>query len=85
MFPGLFRTKLNSRSRRSASAFATAIVVLHPSFLSLYPLLAYAYLIKYDDWLKSEGQTFLARVSLGADHALSSLANSGHNSTRFRN
>lgn len=42
-------------------------------FLSLYPLLAYAYYIKYDDWLKSEEWTFLACVSLGAGHALSFL------------
>ncbi|TFK47374.1 hypothetical protein OE88DRAFT_1706075 [Heliocybe sulcata] len=42
-------------------------------FLSLYPLLAYAYYIKYDDWLQSEEWTFLACVSLGAGHALSFL------------
>jgi manganese-transporting P-type ATPase len=42
-------------------------------FLSLYPLLAYAYFIKYEDWLKSEEWTFLACVSLGAGHALSYL------------
>ncbi|KAH8096846.1 endoplasmic reticulum Ca-transporting P-type ATPase, partial [Cristinia sonorae] len=42
-------------------------------FLSLYPLLAYAYYIKYDDWLKSEEWTFLACVALGAGHALSFL------------
>ena len=54
MFPGGFRSKLNSRSHRRASVFATAVVALHPSFLSPYPLLTYAYSIKYDDWLKSE-------------------------------
>ena len=54
MFPGGFRAKLNSRSHRRASVFATAVVALHPSFLSPYPLLTYAYSIKYDDWLKSE-------------------------------
>ena len=54
MFPGSFRAKLNSRSRRRASVFATAVVALHPSFLSPYPLLTYAYSVKYDDWLKSE-------------------------------
>lgn len=43
-------------------------------FLSLYPLLAYAYFIRYDDWIKSEEWTFLACVSLGAGHALSFLA-----------
>lgn len=42
-------------------------------FLSLYPVLAYAYFIKYDDWLKSEEWTFLACVSLGLGHALSFL------------
>ena len=54
MFPGSFRAKLNSRSRRRASVFATAVVTLHPSFLSPYPLLTYAYSVKYNDWLKSE-------------------------------
>ena len=43
-------------------------------FLSLYPLLAYAYFVRYDDWLKSEEWTFLACVGLGAGHALSFLA-----------
>lgn len=42
-------------------------------FLSLYPLLAYAYYARYDDWIKSEEWTFLACVSLGAGHALSFL------------
>ena len=42
-------------------------------FLSLYPLLAYAYYVKYDQWLVSEEWTFLACVSLGAAHALSFL------------
>lgn len=42
-------------------------------FLSLYPFLAYAYYVKYDDWLVSEEWTFLACVSLGAGHALSFL------------
>jgi len=42
-------------------------------FLSLYPLLAYAYYVKYDEWLRSEEWTFLACVSLGAGHALSFL------------
>ena len=37
-----------------ASVFATAVVTLHPSFLSPYPLLTYAYSVKCDDWLKSE-------------------------------
>ena len=46
-------------------------------FLSLYPLLAYAYYIKYDEWLKSEEWTFLACVSLGAGHALSFWSRSG--------
>ncbi|KAI0748843.1 endoplasmic reticulum Ca-transporting P-type ATPase [Fomes fomentarius] len=42
-------------------------------FLSFYPLLAYAYYVKYDDWLQSEEWTFLACVSLGLAHALSFL------------
>ena len=54
MFPGVFRAKLNSRSHRRASVFATAVVALHPSFLSPYPLLTYAYSDKYDDWLRIE-------------------------------
>ncbi|KAL5483440.1 SPF1 [Sanghuangporus weigelae] len=43
-------------------------------FLALYPLLAYAYYVRYDDWLKSEEWTFLACVTLGLGHALSFLA-----------
>ena len=54
MFPGSFRAKLNSRSRRRASVFATAVVALYPSFLSPYPLLTYAYSVKYNVWLKSK-------------------------------
>lgn len=42
-------------------------------FLPLYPVLAYAYFIKYDTWLVSEEWTFLACVTLGAGHALSFL------------
>ena len=54
MFHGSFLAKLNSRSRRRASVFATAVVALHPSFPSPYPLLTYAYSVRYDAWLKSE-------------------------------
>lgn len=43
-------------------------------FLSLYPVLAYAYFIKYDDWLGSEEWTFLACTTLGVCHALSFLS-----------
>lgn len=42
-------------------------------FLCLYPVLAYAYYVRYDDWIKSEEWTFLACVSLGLGHALSFL------------
>ncbi|PFH48590.1 hypothetical protein AMATHDRAFT_76662 [Amanita thiersii Skay4041] len=42
-------------------------------FLSLYPVLAYAYFIKYDTWLVSEEWTFLACVTLAVGHALSYL------------
>ncbi|KZV70146.1 endoplasmic reticulum Ca-transporting P-type ATPase [Peniophora sp. CONT] len=41
--------------------------------LVFYPLLAYTYYVRYDDWLKSEEWTFLACVTLGAGHALSFL------------
>ena len=41
--------------------------------LCFYPLLAYAYYVKYDEWLKSEEWTFLACVTLGAGHGLSFL------------
>jgi hypothetical protein len=42
-------------------------------FLPFYPLLAYAYYVKYDEWLGSEEWTFLACVLLGAGHSLSFL------------
>lgn len=42
-------------------------------FLCFYPLLGYAYYVKYDEWLQSEEWTFLACVSLGLGHALSFL------------
>lgn len=42
-------------------------------FLSLYPLLAYAYFVKYDEWIVSEEWTFVFCVLLGAGHALSFL------------
>ncbi|TDL20605.1 endoplasmic reticulum Ca-transporting P-type ATPase [Rickenella mellea] len=51
-------------------------------FLCLYPVLAYAYYVKYDDWLKSEEWTFLACVSLGAGHALSFLTTRWSTSAR---
>ncbi|KAH9942697.1 endoplasmic reticulum Ca-transporting P-type ATPase [Amylocystis lapponica] len=41
--------------------------------LSFYPLLGYAYYVRYDDWLQSEEWTFLACVTLGVTHALSFL------------
>ncbi|TCD66868.1 hypothetical protein EIP91_000766 [Steccherinum ochraceum] len=53
-------------------------------FLCLYPVLAYAYYIKYDDWLKSEEWTFLACVSLGAGHALSFLVTRWSTAMRAR-
>ncbi|KDQ06001.1 hypothetical protein BOTBODRAFT_39852 [Botryobasidium botryosum FD-172 SS1] len=55
------------------SARPTLLHVYALPFLSLYPLLAYAYYVKYDEWLRSEEWTFLACVSLGAGHALSFL------------
>ncbi|KAF8876645.1 endoplasmic reticulum Ca-transporting P-type ATPase [Infundibulicybe gibba] len=53
-------------------------------FLSLYPLLAYAYYVKYDEWLVSEEWTFLACVSLGAGHALSFLVTKWNAGARAR-
>ena len=35
MFPGGFRAKLNSRSHRRASVFATTVLALQPSLLAL--------------------------------------------------
>ncbi|KXN88703.1 putative cation-transporting ATPase 1, partial [Leucoagaricus sp. SymC.cos] len=51
-------------------------------FLSLYPILAYAYYIKYDDWLGSEEWTFLACTILGVSHALSFLSTRWHAGAR---
>ncbi|TRM59042.1 hypothetical protein BD626DRAFT_437524 [Schizophyllum amplum] len=42
-------------------------------FLALYPLLAYAYYVKYDQWIVSEEWTFIFCVALGSSHALSFL------------
>ncbi|ORX35704.1 hypothetical protein BD324DRAFT_631324 [Kockovaella imperatae] len=42
-------------------------------FLALYPLLAYAYYVRYDDWVKSVEWSFIYCVALGAGHALSFL------------
>jgi len=42
-------------------------------FLCLYPVLGYAYFVKYDEWLVSEEWTFLACITLGVGHALSFL------------
>lgn len=43
-------------------------------FLSLWPVLAYAYYVRYDDWIKSEEWSFVFTVALGASHALSFLS-----------
>lgn len=42
-------------------------------FLALYPLLAYAYYVRYEDWIVSEEWTFLGVTSLLTGHALSFL------------
>ncbi|EPQ28853.1 uncharacterized protein PFL1_03656 [Pseudozyma flocculosa PF-1] len=42
-------------------------------FLSLYPIAAYAYLVRYDDWIRSEEWTFVYTVGLVTLHALSFL------------
>ena len=39
----------------------------------LYSLLAYAYCVRYDDWIRSGEWTFLFCALLGAGHALSFL------------
>ena len=51
----------------------------------LYPLLAYAYFIKYVNCLKSEEWTFLACVSLGRPCSQLSYNSMEHCSTRFQN
>ena len=51
----------------------------------LYPLLAYAYFIKYVNCLKSEEWTFLACVSLGRPCSQLSCNSMEHCSTRFQN
>ena len=53
-------------------------------FLSLYPVWAYAYYFRYDDWIKSEEWTFLGCVCLGAGHALSFLVTRWSNGARAR-
>lgn len=53
-------------------------------FLSLYPVLAFAYYIKYEDWLKSEEWTFLACVTLGVSHALSFLVTKWNTGAKAR-
>jgi len=51
-------------------------------FLSLYPVLAYAYFVKYNEWLGSEEWTFLACTTLGVSHALSFLSIRWHAGAR---
>ena len=51
-------------------------------FFSLYPVLAYAYFVKYDEWLGSEEWTFLACTTLGVCHALSFLSTRWHTGAR---
>ena len=82
MFSGSFRAQLNSRSRRCASVLATAAVALHSCFPLLPPVAHLCVLLKLDGWLESEEWTFLARVSLGAGHALSFLATRWSTATR---
>lgn len=42
-------------------------------FLALYPLYAYAYFVRYEDWIRSEEWTFVYTVGLIMGHALSFL------------
>ncbi|TFK65968.1 hypothetical protein BDN72DRAFT_800527 [Pluteus cervinus] len=67
-------------SLRKAIPWYTRLYAL--PFLSLYPVLAYAYFVKYDQWIVSEEWTFLACVSLGAGHALSFLVTKWHTAAR---
>ena len=50
-----------------------AVHVYALPLLSLYPLLAFAYFVKYDEWIKSEEWTFVYTAALGVVHALSFL------------
>ncbi|KAF8686464.1 Endoplasmic reticulum ca-transporting p-type atpase [Rhizoctonia solani] len=43
-------------------------------FSCMWPVLAYAYYVRYDDWIKSEEWSFIFTVGLGASHALSFLS-----------
>ncbi|PWN52150.1 endoplasmic reticulum Ca-transporting P-type ATPase [Violaceomyces palustris] len=42
-------------------------------FLTLYPVWAYAYFLRYDEWVRSEEWTFVFTVTLITSHALSFL------------
>ncbi|KZT06595.1 endoplasmic reticulum Ca-transporting P-type ATPase [Laetiporus sulphureus 93-53] len=68
--------KVNSPEISAATLHIALPWYLHlytvPS-LCLYPLLAYAYYVKYEQWIQSEEWTFLACVSVGVTHALSFL------------
>ncbi|KAF7313779.1 Cation-transporting ATPase [Mycena chlorophos] len=64
--PDIARASLHVRLPLAAHLYAVP-------FLSLYPLLAFAYYVKYDQWLVSEEWTFLACITLGSTHALSFL------------
>lgn len=64
-------TEISAASLRVALPWYTHLYTL--PFLSLYPVWAYAYLVKYDDWIQSEEWTFVGCVLLGAGHALSFL------------
>ncbi|KIY66333.1 endoplasmic reticulum Ca-transporting P-type ATPase [Cylindrobasidium torrendii FP15055 ss-10] len=60
-------------SRASLQANRPIWMHLYTLWLGAYPLLAYTYYVKYDEWLVSEEWTFLACITVGVGHALSFL------------
>jgi hypothetical protein len=85
-YQNCFKLALNSLHRVAVSVRSTEIAgaSLHGAipwytylyaapFLSLYPILAYAYFVKYDEWIVSEEWTFVFTTALCAGHALSFL------------
>ena len=55
------------------SPIATRWHLYATPFAVLYPLLAYAYFVAYDRWIRSEEWTFVYTVGLISAHALSFL------------
>lgn len=71
------RVAVNSDEIASVTPLLTRPLVLRLyalPFLVLYPAFAYAYLVRYDTWIRSEEWTFVFAVTLVSAHALSYLA-----------